>query len=122
MEKGWRRIYGSDDRSLPKDRLAKHAKGRVLSAINVIGLALGLAVCLLIGFNLQWIVLSFLIACPLAWWCMQRWLRGFAYRTTPHWWIFVAAGLSCLGIAALTIGWQVVKAATANPVDRLRME
>jgi hypothetical protein len=85
-------------------------KDGFFSAINVIGLALGLAVCLLIGFN------------PLAWWCMQRWLRGFAYRTTPHWWIFVAAGFSCLGIAALTIGWQVVKAATANPVDRLRME
>jgi putative ABC transport system permease protein len=101
---------------------AAERRGKEIGIRKVLGAGSKQVLLLLSADFLRWLLLAFIIACPLAWWCMQQWLRGFAYRTPVHWWIFVAAGLTCLGIAALTIGWQVVKAATANPVDRLRME
>jgi putative ABC transport system permease protein len=101
---------------------AAERRGKEIGIRKVLGAGSRQVMLLLSADFLRWILLAFLIACPLAWWCMQQWLQGFAYRTTVHWWIFLIAGLSCLGIAALTIGWQVVKAATANPVDRLRAE
>lgn len=71
---------------------------------------------------LKWIVISFIIACPAAWFIMQRWLQDFAYRTEITWWIFALAGLATLIIALLTISWQTWNAARQNPVDTLRYE
>jgi putative ABC transport system permease protein len=71
---------------------------------------------------LKWVIVSFIIACPAAWFIMNRWLRDFAYRTPISWWIFVLAGLSTLVITLLTISWQSWKAARQNPVDTLRYE
>jgi putative ABC transport system permease protein len=62
------------------------------------------------------------IASPLAWWFMQQWLQGFFYRTTISWWIFAVAGLSAMSIALVTVSFQAIKAATANPVKSLRAE
>jgi putative ABC transport system permease protein len=101
---------------------AAERRGKEIGIRKVLGAGSRQVTLLLSTDFLRWILLAFLIACPLAWWCMHRWLQGFAYRTTVQWWIFLLAGLSCLGIAALTIGWQVLKAATGNPVDRLRAE
>ena len=53
---------------------------------------------------------------------MSRWLADFAYRTPVHWWIFAAAGLAALAIAVLTVSYQSVRAAVADPVDALRYE
>ena len=68
------------------------------------------------------IVLALLIATPLAWYFMHRWLQGFAYRTPLSGWMFVAAGAAAIGIALLTVGFQAMRAAMANPVKSLRTE
>jgi len=66
--------------------------------------------------------IAFLIAAPLAWFAMQRWLSGFAYRTRISWWIFAAAGTAAVLIAFVTISFQCIRAAIANPVNALRSE
>ncbi len=63
-----------------------------------------------------------LIAWPIAWLIMNKWLQDFAYRIELSWWIFLIAGLLALIIALLTVSWQAIKAALANPVDSLRNE
>lgn len=68
------------------------------------------------------LTLSFVIACPLAWYAVSRWLESFTYRTPMHWWIFLLAGLITLAITLLTISWQSWKAATENPVKSLKSE
>jgi len=70
----------------------------------------------------KWVVIAFIIATPVGWYVMQRWLQNFAYRTELSWWIFAIAGLLALGIALLTVSWQSWKAATKNPVESLRYE
>jgi putative ABC transport system permease protein len=68
------------------------------------------------------VVLSLLIAAPISWYCMQQWLQGFAYRTTMTWWVFAAGGLGAILIALLTVSYQAIRAAFANPVNSLRTE
>jgi putative ABC transport system permease protein len=68
------------------------------------------------------VVLSFVIAFPLAWFAIYRWLQEFAYRIDIEWWIFALAGLMVLLTAYLAIGKQSIKAALQNPVDSLRSE
>lgn len=70
----------------------------------------------------KWVAIAFVIATPIAWYAMHKWLENFAYRTNLSWWIFVLAGILALGIALLTISWQSWKAATKNPVEALRCE
>jgi len=66
--------------------------------------------------------LAALIAFPLAWWFMNTWLQGFAYRTGISWWIFPVAGFGALAIALLTVSVQTIRAALANPIKSLRSE
>ena len=68
------------------------------------------------------IVLALLIAAPLAWYFMHGWLQSFAYRTPLSGWMFLAAGAAAIGIALLTVGFQAMKAALADPVKSLRTE
>lgn len=68
------------------------------------------------------LIIAFVIATPIAYYAMHRWLETFAYKTTLSWWIFVLAGLLALGIALLTVSFQSWKAATRNPVEALRYE
>jgi putative ABC transport system permease protein len=70
----------------------------------------------------KWVVIAFLIATPVAWYAMNKWLENFAYKTSLSWWIFALAGLLALGIALFTVSWQSWKAATRNPVEALRYE
>ena len=70
----------------------------------------------------KWVMMAFVIAIPVAWYAMGKWLQGFAYQTSISWWVFVLAGLTALGIALLTVSWQSFRAAIANPVDVLRDE
>jgi putative ABC transport system permease protein len=63
-----------------------------------------------------------LIAFPVAWWAMYKWLETFAYRTEISWWIFLVAGIVALAIALLTVSIQTVRAALANPIKSLRSE
>jgi predicted permease len=89
---------------------------------KVIGASTGSIVALLSREVVRLIVLAALVAAPLAWMAMHSWLQGFAYRVGIGWWVFVAAGGAALLIALVTISWQAVKAATANPVRALRSE
>ena len=69
-----------------------------------------------------WVTVAFVIACPLAWFAMNRWLQNFAYKTTLSWWIFALAGVLALAIALLTVSFQSWKAAVRNPIESLRYE
>lgn len=71
---------------------------------------------------LKIVIVSFFLASPIAWWAMNQWLADFAYRIDIQWWVFAAAGLSAMGIAFLTVGFESVKAALVNPVKSLRSE
>ncbi len=70
----------------------------------------------------KWVALAFIIATPIAWYMMNRWLESFAYKTSLSWWIFALAGILALGIALLTVSWQSWKTATRNPVEALKYE
>jgi len=70
----------------------------------------------------KWIGIAFLIATPVSYYAMSKWLENFAYKTTLSWWIFALAGLLALGIALLTVSWQSWRAARRNPVEALRYE
>jgi ABC-type antimicrobial peptide transport system permease subunit len=70
----------------------------------------------------KWVLLANVIAWPIAWFMSKAWLQNFAYRTSIQFWMFLFAGVLALGIAFLTVSFQSVKAATANPVDCLRYE
>lgn len=70
----------------------------------------------------RWVAVAFVIATPVAWYAMDKWLESFAYKTALSWWVFVLAGLLALGIALLTVSWQSWRAATRNPVEALRYE
>ncbi|WP_320020031.1 FtsX-like permease family protein [Labilibaculum manganireducens] len=71
---------------------------------------------------IKWIIIAFVIACPIAWYAMHKWLENFAYKTELSWWIFALAGIIALGIALLTVSFQSWRAATRNPVESLRYE
>ena len=68
------------------------------------------------------VAIAFIVGAPVAYFTMNRWLEDFAYRVEISWWIFLIAGLTALGIAFLTVSYQSIRAALANPVDVLRHE
>jgi predicted permease len=68
------------------------------------------------------IVISNVIIWPLAYFALNRWLQTFAYRISIGWWPFVLTGISVLVVSLITVSWQIIRAATANPVDSLRYE
>lgn len=71
---------------------------------------------------MKWVGIAFIIATPIAWYSLHKWLQNFASRTVLSWWIFVAAGLIALVIALLTVSWQSRRAAARNPVESIRYE
>jgi putative ABC transport system permease protein len=89
---------------------------------KVLGADVSNIVAMLSRDFLKLVLLSNLIAWPLAWWAMSRWLQDFAYRINLSWWIFGLAGATALFIALFTISFQAIKAALANPVKSLRTE
>ncbi|MBC7867828.1 MAG: FtsX-like permease family protein, partial [Gloeobacteraceae cyanobacterium ES-bin-316] len=68
------------------------------------------------------VVIALIIATPIAWWAMQKWLQDFSYRINVQWWVFALAGLVAVLIAILTVSFHAVKASIANPVKSLRTE
>lgn len=71
---------------------------------------------------LSLVLVSVLIASPIAWWMMNKWLQDFVFRIDIEWWMFVIAALAATLIALLTVSYQAIRAATANPVKALRSE
>ena len=70
----------------------------------------------------KWVTIAFIVACPIAWYAMTKWLQNFAYKTEISWWIFALAGAIALFIALFTVSWQSWRAASRNPVEALRYE
>jgi predicted permease len=71
---------------------------------------------------LKLVIIAIIIATPVAWLAMNKWLQGFEYRVSVSWWVFALAGILALLIALLTVSFQAIKAAIANPVKSLRTE
>jgi len=89
---------------------------------KVLGASVAGIVQLLSKDFVKLVFVALIIASPIAWWAMNQWLQDFAYRIEIQWWVFAAAGLTAIIIALLTVSWQAIKAAVANPVDSLRDE
>ncbi len=89
---------------------------------KVLGATVTNITALLSADFIKLVLLSILIATPIAWFAMNKWLQGFAYRTNISWWVFVLAAAIALIIALITVSFQAVKAALANPVKSLRSE
>lgn len=89
---------------------------------KVLGASVSQITTLLSKDFLQLVLIAVVIASPLAWWAMNKWLESFAYRITFSWWIIVMAAVMAILIALFTISFQAIKAAVANPVKSLRSE
>ncbi|MFD2935902.1 ABC transporter permease [Spirosoma flavum] len=89
---------------------------------KVLGASVGGIVGLLSKDFLKLVVIAIVISSPLAWYAMNQWLEGFAYKIDISWWIFALAGLLAVGIALVTVSFQSVKAALMNPVKSLRSD
>jgi len=95
---------------------------REIGIRKVLGADLSSVAWLLTGQFVKWVIVATLVAWPLGYWAMSRWLEGFAFRTRLSVWIFLVSGLAALGIAVLTVSSQVIRAALANPAQSLKYE
>ena len=89
---------------------------------KVLGASVAGIVSMLSKDFLKLVVISILVASPIAWWAMNKWLQDFAYKINISLWVFVLAGTVALLIALITISFQAIKAAIAKPVKSLRTE
>jgi putative ABC transport system permease protein len=89
---------------------------------KVLGAGVGNIIRLISMDFLKLVFVAIVIGTPIAWLVMNKWLQNFAYRTNISWWIFVVVGLVAILIALITVSWQAVRAAIANPVKSLRTE
>ncbi len=89
---------------------------------KVLGASVSSVTALITKEFIKPVLIALLIATPIAWWAMNKWLQDFTYRINIQWWVFVAAGVVAVLIAVLTVGFHAVKAAIANPVKSLRTE
>jgi len=89
---------------------------------KVLGANVSTIVAMLSGDFILLVLVSIVLAAPLAGWAMHSWLEGFAYRQNIQWWIFAVAGFGAIAIAFITVSYQSIKAALSNPVNSLRSE
>lgn len=101
---------------------AAEQRNKEIGIRKVLGASASAIVTMLSKDFIKLVLISFVIAAPLAWLVMQKWLQGFAYRQNIQWWVLVLSGLGALVIAFITISAQSFKAAMSNPVDSLKNE
>jgi putative ABC transport system permease protein len=101
---------------------AAEQRAKEIGVRKVLGANAGDIVSMLSKDFLKLVLVASLIAIPIAWLAMNKWLQGFAYRINISWWILAIAALLAVLIALATIFYQAIKAAVANPVDSLRSE
>jgi len=97
-------------------------KSKEISIRKILGAGISDIAVMLSKDFVKLIIISLVIASPIAWYFMSQWLQTFAYRIKISWWFFLLAGTSAISIALITISFQAIKAATANPVKNLRTE
>ncbi len=105
--------------------LATYAAQQRVKEIGIrktLGASVTNVVILLSSDFIKLVIIALFIAVPVAWYAMERWLQDFAYHIDIEWWIFILASIIAIGIAFLTISFQTIKAARANPVKSLRTE
>jgi ABC-type antimicrobial peptide transport system permease subunit len=98
------------------------SKTKEIGIRKVLGSGVGGITYLLTKDFLKLVIIALLVASPIAWYFMNKWLQDFAYKINIGWWIFLLAGSIALLIALLTVSFQAIKAAIANPVKSLRTE
>jgi len=101
---------------------ASEQRTKEIGIRKVLGASVSQVTRMLSGEFLRLVGIASLIAFPIAWWGMNKWLQGFAYRVNLSWWIFAIAGCTALLIALVTVSFQAIRAALANPVKSLRTE
>jgi len=101
---------------------AAEQKVKEIGIRKVLGAGMQHIVGLLSVDFVKMVVIASIIAFPIAWWAMNKWLQDFAYKINLSWWIFAVSGAAVLIIALITISYQTIKAAIANPVKSLRSE
>ena len=89
---------------------------------KVLGASVANITSLLATNFLKLVLVSIVIAVPLSWWFMHNWLSDFPYHVSIHWWVFIISGITSVAIALITVSFQSIKAALANPVKNLRTE
>ena len=89
---------------------------------KVLGASIPGVVFLLTREYSKWAILGNLLAWPIAWYAMTKWLQNFAFRISIEWWFFIMAGILGLVIASVAVSYQSIKAAAAKPVEALRYE
>lgn len=95
---------------------------REIGIRKVLGASIGQIGAMLSEDFIKLVFIAILIATPVAWWAAHKWLQDYAYRIHISWWIFLLAGLGAIVVALLTVSFQAIKAAVANPVKSLRTE
>jgi putative ABC transport system permease protein len=101
---------------------AAEQRNKEIGIRKVLGASVSTIVNMLSMDFIKLVFIAIIIASPAAWWAMNKWLEGFAYRISIQWWIVALAGFTALFIAFITISFQSIRAAIANPVKSLRSE
>jgi putative ABC transport system permease protein len=101
---------------------AAEQRTKEIGVRKVLGASIGGLVAMLSKDFAKLVLIASVISFPLAWWGANKWLQGFAYRINVSWWMFVVAGIAAILIALITVSFQAIKAAVANPVKSLRTE
>jgi len=97
-------------------------KAKEISIRKILGASATNIATMLSKDFIQLVIIALLIASPVAWFVMDKWLQGFAYHASISLWVFMLAGIGAISIALVTVGFQAIKAALANPVKSLRSE
>jgi putative ABC transport system permease protein len=95
---------------------------REIAIRKVSGAGVGQIIQLLTLKFVKWVMVSFLLACPVAWWVMDRWLGDFAYRVSVNGWIFLLSGAISLAMVMITVGLVTFRAASLNPAESMKYE
>jgi len=99
-----------------------NTRSKEIGIRKILGATVAHIVSILSKDLIRLVLVAFVIAAPLAWWAMYKWLQDFAYRTAMSWWVFLVCGSAMLVIALITLSIHTIKAATSNPVKSLRTE